>query len=209
MNLKLIIAVSLLVAGITANAQGSSNYNKRAAEVQKEVWNNAPGPFSVTAIPDSLKNESAVIIATSYDLYNSVKGSISVAKGVYFQTTLHQRIKIGDKSALEEYSTLEYTKQINLSFSNLFIRIKNITNRYIGATIIKPSGEQIVVNTNEEVLTENEARYKAGKLAISNLQVGDILDYYVRIEQTKQSVIETSGPYDFFIGGEYPVLYQS
>ena len=209
MNLKFMIAVCLLMAGVTANAQSSSAYNKRAAEVQKEVWNNAPKPFSVTAIPDSLKNESAVIIASSYDLYNSVKGSISMAKGIYFQTTFHQRIKIGDKSALEEYSTLEYTKQVDLSFSSLFIRIKNITTRYIGATIIKPSGEQIVVNTNEEVLTQNEAHYKAGKLAISDLQVGDILEYYVRIEQTKQSMEETKGPYNFFIGAEYPVLYQS
>src|SRR6478735_617651 len=129
MNLQLIIASCLLVAGISANAQNSSDYNKRALEVQKEVWNNAPKPFSVTAIPDSMKNESAVIIATSFDMYNSVKGSISMAKGIYFQTTLHQRIKIGDKSALEEYSTLEYTKQIDRSFSSFFIKIKNITNR--------------------------------------------------------------------------------
>ncbi len=209
MNLQLKIAVCLLVVAITANAQGSSNYNKRASEVQKEVWNNAPGPFSVTTIPDSLKNESAVIIATSYEVYNSVKGSISTAKGVYFQTTMHQRIKIGDKSALDEYSTLEYKKLIDRSFSSFLVKIKNITNRYIGATIIKPSGEQIVVNTNEEVLTQNEARYKAAKLAISDLQVGDILDYYVRIEQTKQSMEEARGPYNFFIGGEYPVLYES
>src|SRR6478609_12145889 len=136
MNAALLITFCLLLPGLSVSAQSSSAYNKRAAEVQKEVWNDAPKPFSVTTIPDSLKNESAVIIATSLDMYNSVKGSISAAKGIYFQTTFHERVKIGDKPALDEYSTLEYEKLIDRSFSNWLVKVKNITNRYIGATII-------------------------------------------------------------------------
>jgi hypothetical protein len=59
------------------------------------------------------------------------------------------------------------------------------------------------------VLTKDETRRKEGKIAIPDLQVGDILDYYLRTEKLQEYVAEVQGPYTFFLGGEYPILYQS
>ena len=50
---------------------------------------------------------------------------------------------------------------------------------------------------------------KEGKLAIPDLQVGDILDYYLRTEKVQEYSPEVQGPYTFFLGGDYPIMYQS
>jgi hypothetical protein len=163
-----------------------------------------------------MNDESAVIIATSFDVVNSSKTKIkwgALALGgvqrVYYQTTFHERVKINDKAALDDYSTLEYQKKLDNTFSAGFVKLYNKTDTYIGAKIIKPDGKEIIVNTDEEVLTKDESKNKAGKLAISDLQVGDVLDYYLRTEKIQELTEEMQGPYTFFLGGEYPILYQS
>src|SRR4051794_14243613 len=188
-----------------------AKYNDRAAEIQKEIWDNPTQPFKIKQAPPEMNNESAVIIAHSFEVINSAKSKLKFGLGftqrITYQTTIHERVKINDKAALDDYSTLEYTKKLDLTFSRGFLKLYNKMDSYIGAKIIKPDGTESIVNTNEEVFTKNESRDQEGKLAISNLQVGDILDYYIRIEKMQEANNNVQGPYTFLMGGDYPMLY--
>ncbi len=217
MRTKFLFIAAILCIVINASAQkDEAEYKQRSQDIQSELWSNPAKEFAVKAIPSTMDSESAVIIATSFDVVNSAKmkmkfgalGFGSVQR-VFYQTTFHERVKINDKAALEDYSTIEYQKKLDKSVSVALIKVYNKTTTYIGAKIIKPDGKEIVVNTDEEVLTKDETKNKAGKLAISDLQVGDILDYYIRIEQMQELNSDMQGPYTFFLGGEYPILYQS
>src|SRR5687767_11463122 len=120
---------------------------------------------------------------------------------------MHQRVKINHKTALEKFSSIEYQKKLDNSTRLGFSAIYDKMDTYIGSKIIKPGGKEIIVNTDEEVLTKNEKKSQTGKLAISDLQVGDILDYYIIVEEMQETGSEVQGPYTFVMNGEYPVLY--
>ena len=211
---KLFPVLLLMVLYAKSFAQKADvKYNEHAAEIQKEIWDNKSAPFQVAQISAEMNNESAVIIARSFEVINSAKMKLkmglllSATQRISYQTTFHERVKINDKAALDDYSTLEYTKKIDRSFSYGFSKLYNKTDTYIGAKIIKANGAETIVNTDEEVLTKNESKNQHGKLAISDLQVGDILDYYIRVEKMQEASNEMQGPYTFVMGGEYPVLY--
>ncbi len=217
MRTKFLFTVLSICILLNASAQKDvAAYKQRAQDIQTEIWNAPSKDFAVKTVPAEMNDESAVIIATSFNVVNSSKTKIkwgALALGgvqrIYYQTTFHERVKINDKAALDDYSTLEYEKKFDRTFSAGFIKMYNKTDRYIGAKIIKPDGKEVVVNTDEEVLTKDESKNKAGKLAISDLQVGDVLDYYLRTEKIQELTEEMQGPYTFFLGGEYPILYQS
>ncbi len=211
---KTILALSAIILTVTAFAQKDvKKYNERAAEVKKEIWDAAAAPFDVKTVPAELNNESAVIIARSFEIINSAKFRFKFSlfgmggtERLKYITTMHEKVKINDKSALEEYATIEYKKKLDKSVTIGFAKLYDKMETYVGAKIIKPDGKIITVNTDEEVMTKNEDKNKQGKLAISDLQVGDILDYYVRVEELQENKTEKQGPYTFVMGGEYPMM---
>ncbi len=215
MRIKFLITGLLPFMVFNAFAQKDEKaYRLRSQNVQTEIWNNAAQQFGVKTVEANMNNESAVIIATSFDVINSAKtkfkfGGLGSVQRMYYQTTFHERVKINDKAALDDYSTLEYQKKVDKTISAFFAKVYNKMDTYIGAKIIKPDGKEIIVNTDEEVLTKDENKKKEGKLAIPDLQVGDILDYYLRTEKIQEMNAEVQGPYTFFLGGDYPIMYQS
>lgn len=215
MKFKYTIAVLCLFA-IGAKAQNTS-YAQKAEELQKEIWGTTEPEFKQTKVADSLANESAVIIARSFsaqrDISNRFKFMIITADVVARNikvNTFHERVKINDKAALDKFSQLEYQKTLDNNVSLGIVRYLDNRNTYVGAKIIKPDGKEIIVNTSEEVLTKNESKDKQGKIAISDLVVGDILDYYV----CNMVVTEKTGENSFsdndnlvVLANEYPILY--
>ena len=211
----ILLTTAILFNATKSNAQTSDkDYKQRASEIRDEVWDKTNASFQVKEIPATYANESAVIIARSFNVVNSAKLKLKMslfgmgaAQRISYQTTYHERVKINDKAALDDFSTIEYQKKLDNTFHVAFARMINKTNTFIGAKIIKSSGEEVIVNTDEEVLTKDENSSKAGKLAISNLQTGDILDYYIRIETVKETGSDVQGPYTFVMGGEYPIMH--
>ncbi|MGG9970413.1 hypothetical protein ACQ33O_01360 [Ferruginibacter sp. SUN002] len=206
------ICVSTLLA--QGGAKDEKKYKERAAEVQEEIWSSGGKPFDVIEVPSEYKNESAVVLAKMLEVTNSSKKKLKIslfgpgfATRLKYYTTLRERVKINDKAALDEFSTLEYKKNLNNTSSIFITKIVETYKTYVGAKVIKTDGKQFIVNADEEVLTKNEAKDKEGKLAIPNLQVGDILDYYIRIEEVTENGADTRGPNVFPLGGEYPILY--
>lgn len=211
---KYLLSFVIVTAALGVQAQkDAAKYKERAAEVREDLWGTPEPEFKLTAAPAEMANESAVILARSFEVINSskVKLKFSVfgfgaARRNLYRTIIHERVKIGDKSALDEFSTIEYQKRLDKTTSFAWTKIYNKMETYIGAKIIKPNGKEVVVNTDEEVLTKNEEKAKEGKLAVSDLQVGDVLDYYINIEEMQETGSEVQGPYHFIMGGEYPTL---
>lgn len=216
---KFLLAFICLLNTALLFGQDNIPYAEKAVQLQKEIWGTQVPEFKTTTVPANLANESAVVLARSYSLLRTSNGRVKFMIITAASTThtvklstLHERVKINDKVALEAYSSLEYQKKLDKTVSLLVSRIVNTNNTYIGAKIIKPDGKEVIVNTSEEVLLKNETKDQKGKLAISGLQVGDILDYYIstaEVNETTQGDSYSSNDNLFMLADEYPVLYYS
>lgn len=218
MKLRLLLFTCLLTAS-QLFAQDKLSYAEKAAQLQKQIWGTEAPEFKATKIPENLTNESAVILARSYNSQRTTNGKVKfmiVTAAITTKTvkvnTLHERVKINDKSALENYSKLEYQKKLDRTISLGIVKFTNTQNTYLGVKIVKPDGKEVLVNTSEEVMLKNESKDQKGKLAISGLEVGDILDYYissVEINEDTQNDSYKNNDDVFILVDEYPVLYYS
>lgn len=207
-----------LILPIALYAQNNLSYSQKATEIKKSVWEKQNPIFDSNSVPEKYSNESAVVLARSFDMQRISGGKFkfmvitaaSVAQ-TNKTTTWREKIKINDKTALDHYSTLEYDKIIDKTVSFYYLNMKDKKEVFVGVKILKPSGKEIIVNTNEEViLANNKKSDKSGKLAIPDLQVGDILDYYISTVQVKEGdQDEAENRYTFLLAGEYPVLNYS
>jgi len=216
-SLILFLTCMLLTACLFAQ---DKDYNANAAKLQKEIWDAPIDEFKSTTVPANLDKESAVILARAYHAQwtsaNKFKLS-ALGMGFTFHAqklmVFHERVKINDKAALEDFSKIEYQKKLDNSTSGfLSPNITNTKNTFIGAKIIKPRGKEVIVNTSEEVLVKNETKDKQGKLAIPDLQVGDILDYYIAVvdvSENGQGVSFKDNENIFVLANEYPMIYYS
>lgn len=213
MHKFLFATICLLLTSITIYAQSKDDirYIERAKEVQQEIWVSDNKAFDNSEVPEKYNNESAVIIAKSVEITNAKNSKYNIMVGIVHQfryfTTYRVRVLLNDKAALNEFSTLNYRKDINNSRSFNLYKYKNMYRTYIGAKIFKKGNKVITVNpSEEEVLTENKDKHKEGKIAIPDLQIGDILDYYVRVEEVVEADNNVRGPDVYFMGSEYPML---
>jgi len=179
------------------------------------VWSQQPTlgdkiekEFDVTAVPDKWKNESAVIIGqkTEY-LFTRLASGRKFTTIVRIKEYIHKRIKLQDKNALEKFSTFYY-----------------VTMGRDGKAeykVIKADGKQIDIDMKSAIEEEKDIPsiykpiyYKLGikflKIAIPDLEVGDIIDYNVR--STIDWDMRTEGiaftPFIFSLANNYPTLYQ-
>ena len=214
-----LISLACMFTFAQAFSQANVSYADKAAQIQKDVWGNAPAAFKTTVVPDNLSNEGAVVLARSFNLQRTSNGKFkfmiitagSTTKTVKLKT-YHERVKLNDKASLDAYSSLEYQKKLDKTVNLLFAKFADVHNTYIGVKIIKPNGKEIIVNTNEEVLLKNETKDQAGKLAIPGLEVGDILDYYISTYDESEKMDGDSFKDNdnlFILADEYPVLYYS
>jgi hypothetical protein len=116
-------------------------------------------------IPEKWKNESAVFLLKSIDYtYNRPHNSIEYTR------IIHEKIKLLDQAAVTDYSEFKYKKNNSYrSYGTSIVKSKFT----LGVKIIKPDGTEIIVDS-EKVIEEDDQN----KLAIPNLEKGDIIDYY-------------------------------
>lgn len=192
---KLTFLLILLYTGfsVTAQSKQERQYQEEAEEVKREIWDDKDAAFNITEVPAKYSSESAVILAMKFSM-----GADHSRRQEHLATTLRERIKIQDKAALEEYSEFNIQKLRNSSWSRGFKLVS-----YMGIRITKPNGQQRDIDMNEAVNVKDDAGDKKQKIAISDLQVGDIIDYYMRINKDASTVPD---PLDFSIGERYPIL---
>lgn len=196
------IGACILLVGSTW-AQGINSNKKRAEEVKALMWGNTDKDFQVTQIPDKWKDEQAVILAKSNVLYFRKDAIIS---NLNYDRFTHVRVKLLSSKAIEEYA--QFTLQGGSPMGS------NRLNSYAGFKIVKQDGSQLEVPMSEAVKekeTYNGMQQESYKLAIPNLSVGDILDYYI----VKEENISLMGakyysfdPVLFQLHSEYPIIKQ-
>jgi len=190
--------IALLAIGFVLNAAA------QAPELGVKIEDE----FNVTAVPENWKNESAVIIGQRSEyLFTRVGSGRNTTTLVKISEYIHKRIKLQDKNALEKFSTFFYVtmgKDGNAAYK-----------------IIKASGKEEIIDMATAIEEENDIPsiyrpiyYKLSirsmKIAIPNLEVGDIIDYTVR--STFNWDMKTDGvqftPFIFSLANNYPTLYQ-
>jgi len=158
--------------------------------------------FDVTAIPDKWKKESAVVIYQKQE-YSYLRNN----KVVEVDEIVRKRIKLIDKAAVKEFSELFY--------------IKGSEGSEVGVSIVKADGKKVKVSTDKAVEVSEgipqfyKAYYlyleKYYKLAIPDLEPGDILDYfYYNHREISNATIEYAfAPFTFTLSSTYPILSQA
>ncbi len=164
--------------------------------------------FNVTAIPEKWKNESAVIIGMKEEYLfkrQVLKGKTTA--GVNIKEYVHKRIKLQDKNAVEKFSTFYYVTMGSDGKADY--------------KVIKSDGKQVDIDMKSAIEEEQEIpdiykpiffklNVKSMKIAIPDLEVGDIIDY--TINSTLDWDMKTAGinftPFIFSLSNNYPTLYQ-
>ncbi|MBL7763614.1 MAG: DUF3857 domain-containing protein [Chitinophagaceae bacterium] len=188
-------------------------YKEEAEAIRKEVWAWNRPEFAVREIPSEYANASQVVIARHTEITADSKKKakfVGLGMGMYRQLTLteieREIVKVNDKSALENYSEIAFT-QIEKRFGFFSA---NTTKIYVGVRVIKPDGTVKEINSDDIVLTKDEKREKQAKVAIPDLQVGDMVDYFLAKQQSMgQAGAGNVANYTFPIFDDSPVMSMS
>lgn len=199
---RFFLCITLLsMIGLSAQALGINEDKKKAEEIRKLMWDSKDKDFAVTKTPEKWDNKGAVIIAKSN--YLSYRKSVMVAN-LNFDNYSHYRIMLLDSKALEKYA------QFSIPENGNYRGVKY--EYYAGFKIIKPTGKEIVVPMEQAVRESreiNSTKLNILKLAIANLEIGDILDYYIAEEQNiTVAKLYTFSPEIFELHDTYPILKQ-
>ncbi len=170
-------------------------------EVREMMWGKPEKEFTITDVPEKWQEKSAVKLAASY--HESYK-QIFLTKFLWHTSFLHERVKIQSKKALEEYAQFDIPSEQRMGYETYLF--------FAGFKVIKPDGKEIIVPLSDAVEQEREIDnmdFSTKKLAIPNLEVGDIIDYYyVQNRRLVAYNYYVFRPVIFNLGEEYPVLYQ-
>jgi len=203
----------VLAICIFPNMLHAIDYTEHDQKVREEIWGWNLPRFKSYTVPEKYKNESAVIIARHKLVevkrqknFASIMQSGGFSPSLFYTDTERFMIKINDNAALKEFSEISFQKEASTRGYYSLNKFRTI----IGAQVIKPDGTvQEVDVANESVsVTEgknNKESYK--KLAIPDLQVGDILDYFIHKEKDLES--ENVPPMLFAFYSQYPTLSYS
>ncbi|MEO5562749.1 MAG: hypothetical protein ABIR18_04920, partial [Chitinophagaceae bacterium] len=165
--------------------------------------------FKVTAVPEKWNNESAVIIGQKSEyLFTRLGSGKKYTTVVRIKEFVHKRIKLQDKNALEQFSTFYYVTM-------------GKDGKAAYEIIKASSGKHVDVDMKNAIEEENDIPaiyrpiyYRLGikyyKIAIPDLEVGDIIDY--TINSTIDWEMKENGigftPFIFSLANNYPTMYQ-
>src|SRR6185437_15415946 len=182
--------------------QNLSNYDKKEIEKQHQKlldenakeFNDGDETFKPNTIPDKWKNESAVIIGqkAEYDYY-------PVSNGAAYDEIVRRKIMLLDNAAVDKFTTMTFIPDQEVGYRVIKKNgtIKNINtlnavpiqdNNYIG------TGPGFFIPTNYNVPI---TRYY--KLAIPDLEPGDIFEYYY---------VNTYTYHQFYVPGTSVQMYR-
>ncbi|HMG15318.1 MAG TPA: hypothetical protein VK590_07735 [Saprospiraceae bacterium] len=215
--MKRILFYILLLFGTSFNslfAQGRNaqmRANKSNSELSNKIFGDSDPDFKVKEIPDKWKGESAVIIAQKFDYVYTVDGK----RTLNYKESTRRRIKLLDKAAVENFSTFYYYGTKNISISKM-------TDAF-GIQIVKPDGKTRNIEKKDAItvdLGEVSSIYRTRfygvelqyyKLAIADLEPGDILDYYLVTNSEAYNFTGEAQPLPLVMAtmdGDYSILKQ-
>ena len=191
--------ITLLLFSYSAISQ-----SKEELRVRDFFWGEHDKYSNALEIPDKWKNESAVVLFKNenYDFHKS-------GKNITYTTATRKRIKLLDKNSVLKYSEFKFDdlftqpSKAYIYFVPVSIKAKRKKGYFIGIKVVKQDGTEIIIDFEEEAIQQDEEV----KIAISNLEVGDIIDYYIYKENSFKSK-EAYGfdPVESILADEYPIV---
>ncbi len=160
-------------------------------EIKDFFWGKNDEYKSVNTIPEKYKNESAVVIYKfeDYDFHK-------FGKSVTYRSAYRKRVKLNDQAAVTSFSEFSYSEKSNPRYGAV---VKTV----IGIKVIKPSGTETILNTEKEAVTVDKEK----KIAVPNLEIGDIIDFYNYSTETFSSTYEFGfDPVERTLGENHPIL---
>ena len=198
------------IAGTTVQAQSKdeAKYRKESEAMRKQVWAWEKPQFNVREVPAQYNNASKVVLAHHTELTADSKSKFQfyvITFGVKKEQTLtevvREMVKLNDKNAVTEYSELSFTQFQKRSG---FYAVDK-TTAYVGVRIIKPNGTIKEINADDIILTKDGSNEKQAKVAIPDLQPGDIMDYFIATEQQMTNDL-SSKSYQVLLFDDAPIL---
>lgn len=216
---KLIFLASFLVMTVSVLGQDdddtfSPSKLESIAKNMKTVWEDPDADFAVSTIPEKWKEESAVIIAQKTKFaFDKDANKLAV-----YEIT-RRRIKLNDKDAVNNYSSVYF--RIGSSNDGAGIKIIKVNGTVQDVSLRNavfvedasdvPSTFTPYIGKANTYLDKSKSRVIFYKLAIPDLDPGDIIDYgtifYDDNTVKKMNYIEFD-PIYFVCTREYPVLSQ-
>lgn len=207
-----LVSLCLFSGDMQAQTKADAKYKKASEKLRTEIWGWDRPEFKKTAIPEKYAKSSKVVIAHHSQLTADSKTKLTF-EGLGFGTrkdqtiteVVREMVRVNDKTAVEEYSELSFTRFERASgFSR-----STKSSSFVGVRIIKPDGTIREVDADEMVMTKDERSEKRAKLAISDLEPGDIVDYYIATEHELTGSDHQAKMYSLFLFDEAPVLHYS
>ena len=191
MHNKLTLILAIILCTLSIHAQ-----HTEVEDIRAQAWPIDDPYASLTEVPKKWEDASAVILYQSYQRTYTKKG-----KTIRNANSLRKRLKIQDNSALEEYSEFAFGAIDNDRGS-----FKKKSDFIVGEIkIIKADGASFLINLDEAVDDGDWGK----KVALSNLEVGDIIDYYYYQHDAFYDVHgHTFSPVISTLGEEYPIMHQ-
>ena len=191
-----------------ANSIEKKDFSSDNEKMGKSPFGKSDKDFKVTEFPEKWKEESAIILCQKYkfEYYREKKGKLLIKK------KFRKRVKINDKSAVNDFSVFYFVHVEN-------VELKRRKEEYkYSIKLIKTNGKKKNINLDDAVeVAVNEvpdnfkwnssAVYK--KIAIPNLEEGDIIDYSYKDQTSKHtSKYEFFSPFVTSLTSTYPILKQ-
>jgi hypothetical protein len=204
MNLKYtVLLITCLILPVYLFAE---DYQELARRIRQEVWAWDKPEFAGYSVPEELNKESVVVLARHEQLEAAVKNALwsrSLSPVLDYTHIDRVMVKLNDNAALDEYSTLFYEEEVN-------VMAYNVVQTIIGARVIKSDGtiKEVDIDRNAVDITEGKKDKKGSKrLAIPDLQAGDILDYFYCKKMQLETISVPTLLFSFY--SNYPVLSYS
>ncbi|MCB0397602.1 MAG: DUF3857 domain-containing protein [Flavobacteriales bacterium] len=195
--MRRLISSTLIIFAITVSAQERPRSDAEKKAAADLYFSKDDQDFSAVKGPDQWAGESAIILAQQVTYSYLKKGR----KGI-IEEAVRRRIKLQDKSAVENFSEYYF-----YSFNAVGVRITKSDGSIVEPDLSKAVPEnEGRPGTFASPTTENIEM----KLAIPNLEVGDILDYYEASKHTtklKNRSLEYD-PHIATLEKDYPILMQ-
>jgi hypothetical protein len=206
-NPCLILIFLLLSYLVTAQITPSRSVQKVIDKLQSDP------DFTDTEVPEKWKNESAVILAKSFDYQIKMNAWGALVEKI----NLHERIKLMDSLALKAFYPENILDYSGLDFS--------VTSALIGMNIIKPNGEKKSMPIQDFITTRDSTLVKGGnysilrtskihnEISLPELEIGDIVDYFIMCKSASNlatmwhlSPEEYSMTYWLFTGKNFSIV---
>ncbi len=191
-NIFTLVVTLLLVQGMAIGQKRTKEQKKlakQAEEFYNQVFSDDDSIFDYLDVPPKWSDKSIVMLAKKVHMSFDKKGwswGIINANGTNAEAfmVVRKMLALNDAAAIEQFSEFYYQK-----------------SDAIGVTVIKPDGEEYSVGLDDAVAVDKDipSVYKDSyhtegyfKIAIPNLEVGDVIDYYKVYKESYASTVSVS-----------------